>query len=173
MNKLVYSALLASSASAHAEHKINPFAVENFMTKNLLPSLIKTATMETPNDVGVVTFSQCDDDAGAFTLDTKATTEQPNPVTKGQDVKLMLRGIVSEFMEVEDLHVHVDWNGSTLYDEDIQGVHDYTTSYSFDVSWNVPSYAPSGAYHVVLTGKGKTDEVSDATVMCVDAKFNL
>ena len=173
MNKLAYAALIASGASAHAEHKINPFAVENFMNKNLLPSLIKTATMETPNDIGIVTFNQCDDDAGAFTLDTKATTEQPNPVTKGQDVKLMLRGIVSEFMEVEDLHVHVNWNGSTLYDEDITGVHDYTTSYSFDVSWNVPSYAPSGNYDVTLTGKGKTDDLPDGTVLCVHATFSL
>ena len=173
MNKFVYSALVASAASTHTEHKINPFAVENFMNRNLLPSLIKTATMETPDDIGKVTFSQCDDDAGAFTLDTKSTTEQPDPITKGQAVKLMLRGIVSEFMETNDIHVHVDWNGSTLYDQDIEGVHDYTTSYSMDVSWDVPSYAPSGAYNVVLTGKGKTDELPDGVVLCVNAKFNL
>ena len=172
MNKLAYSALIASVA-AHSEHRINPFAVENFMNRNLLSSLIKTATMDTPNDIGVAHFTQCDDDAGAFTLDTKSTTEQPNPITKGQDVKLMLRGIVSEFMEVEDIHVHVNWNGATLYDEDIQGVHDYTTSYSMDVAWNVPSYAPSGAYDVTLTGTGKTDDLPSGKVLCVNAKFNL
>ena len=174
MNKLTYTALLASSAMAtHSEIRINAMAPENYLNKNLMSSLLKTPFLTQKNDVGVVTFTQCDDDAGAFTLDTKATTEQPNPVTKGQDVKLMLRGAVSENMEVNDLHVHVDWNGSTLYDEDITGVHDYTSSYSFDVSWNVPSYAPSGDYFVTLTGTGKTDELPDGKVLCVNAKFSL
>ena len=174
MNKLAYAALIASGASAnHAEIRINAFAPENYLNKNLVPNLLKSAFVGQQNDIGVATFSQCDDDAGAFTLDTKATTEQPNPMQKGQDVKLLLRGAVSENMEVSDLHVHVDWNGSTLYDEDITGVHDYTSSYSFDVSWNVPSYAPAGDYSVTLTGTGKTDELPDGKVLCVNAKFSL
>ena len=27
-------------------------------------------------------------------------------------------GIVTDIIEVKNFHVHVDWNGSTLYDED-------------------------------------------------------
>ena len=170
MNKLVYAALIASSASA--EHRLNVFAAENFLSKNLVQSLIKTAMMDTPNDVGKVVYNQCDDDAGAFTLDTKQTSNSPDPVTKGQDVSLKLRGIVDENVEVDNLHVHVDWNGSTLYDEDIKGVNTYTSTYQYDVSWNVPSYAPSGAYAVTITGTGKTDDTS-GKVICVGANFSL
>ena len=52
MNKLVYTALIASGASAHAEHRINVFAVENFMNRNTVPSLIKTAMRDTPDALG-------------------------------------------------------------------------------------------------------------------------
>ena len=129
--------------------------------------------METPNDLGAVTYLQCDDDAGAFTLDTKQTTNSPNPVVKGSKVSLMLRGIVSEGVDIDNIHVHVDWNGSTLYDEDIAMTNHYDSTFQYDVSWDVPSYAPSGAYAVTMKGHGKTDEVSDVTVMCVGANFSL
>ena len=42
MNKLTYAALIASGVSASDAH-INVFAPQNFLTKNLVQSLIKSA----------------------------------------------------------------------------------------------------------------------------------
>ena len=62
-------ALLASGVAANLN--IDVFAPSNFMQKNLVQSLIKTATEERPALTGSVAYSQCDDDAGVFSLDTK------------------------------------------------------------------------------------------------------
>lgn len=67
-------------------------------------------------ETGKTTFSQCDDDAQIFTLDTSATKNSPDPITKGGHVKFKIAGIVDDEMEVHNIHVHCDWNKSTLYD---------------------------------------------------------
>ena len=165
--------LSAIALATVAAHEINVFAPQNFLQKNLIQSLLRTVTMDAPLTLGEVTYGQCDDDAGAFTLDMKQTTNSPNPIVKGQKVSLMLRGIVSEGVDVDNVHVHVDWNGSTLYDQDIAMTEHYDSTYQYDVSWDVPSYAPSGSYAVTMKGHGKTDEVSDGIVMCTTANFDL
>ena len=173
MNKLSAIALLASGAAANLKIDLyNPMNLLKYNNGpvNTIQSLIKAA--QTPSVGGSVTYAQCDDDAGSFTLDKKSTTNKPDPLVKGQDVTLMLRGLVDEGIDFNNVHVHVDWNGSTLYDEDHPMTNHYDTTYSYDVSWSVPSYAPSGHYAVTITGQGKTDEVS-GKVMCVSANFDL
>ena len=170
MQKLSAIALVASVAA----EKIDVFAPQNFLQKNLIQSMLKTVSQERPLTLGEVTFDQCDDDAGVFTLDTKSTTSTPNPIVKGTSVALGLKGILSSGgFDLDNVHVHVDWNGSTLYDEDHKLSKHWDSSFQYDVSWDVPSYAPGGDYSVTLTGHGKTSLVSDATVMCTHASFSL
>merc|ERR1711998_481868 len=121
-----------------------------------------------PNGLGDVTYSQCPDDLNEFTLDTDNTTNVPAPAVKGSNVALKLAGIVSAQMEVTNVHVHVDWNGATLYDEDHAQDNMYTSSYNYSLSWAIPSYAPSGAYDIHLTGTGPQGKE-----LCIEAKMNL
>ena len=38
---------------------------------------------------------------------------------KGTSIKLNFDGIVSQEIEITNMHIHVDWNGSSLYDQDM------------------------------------------------------
>ena len=61
---------------------------------------------------------------------------------------------------------------TTLYDEDHAQHNIYDSSYNYSLSWAVPSYAPSGAYHVILTGTGNSSTTA-GKVLCVNADFTL
>lgn len=128
-----------------------------------------------PNGPGDVTYTQCDDDAGVFTFDSSATKNDPAPVVKGVTVKFHLAGIVSDEIEVHNLHVHVLWNGSPLYDEDNKQDNKYDSQYAYDLKWDVPKFAPDGNFDITLTGTGKSADCptpsADCKVLCVGAKF--
>ena len=93
------------------------FNPDNFAKNGLVGKLMQSPSSNL-TATGDVTYGQCDDDAGVFTFDGDNTSNSPAPVVKGSDVTLSLAGVVSDTMEVTNVHIHVDWNGSTLYDED-------------------------------------------------------
>ena len=109
---------------------------------------------------------------GVFAFDESSTTYNPNPIVKSSTLKLNLAGNVSDEIEVTNVHVHVDWNGSTLYDEDHKQDNKYDSSYAYTISWDVPAYAPSGHYDITITGTGNS-EGSSGKVMCVNAQMDL
>ena len=147
------------------------FNPDNFAKSNLIKELMMS---KVANFVGSdVTYGQCDDVAGAFTFDSDNTSNSPAPPVKGSDVTLNLAGIVSETIEVSNVHIHVDWNGSTLYDEDHAQDNTYDSAYNYSLKWAIPSYAPSGAYAVTITGTGNTSSVSSDVVLCISANFTL
>ena len=120
MNKLSVLAAIGCT-SAHKIDLFNPANLANLGQHQLVKQMLDSTSLIAVTDVadtGKVTFSQCDDDMGVFTIDTDATKATPDPVTKGASVTLDLEGIVSDSIEVKNVHIHVDWNGSTLYDED-------------------------------------------------------
>ena len=123
------------------------FNPDNFAKSNLVKELMmsKVANFKGTGDV---VYGQCDDDFQAFTFDADNTGNVPAPAVKGSNIALNLAGIVSETIEVTNVHIHVDWNGSTLYDEDHAQDNTYDSSYNYSLSWAIPSYAPSGAYAV-------------------------
>merc|ERR1712195_20487 len=143
------------------------FAPANFAKNNLIKELMmsKVANFKGTGDV---TYSQCDDDVGSFTFDADNTNNKPAPAVKGSDVALNLAGIVSDTIEVTNVHIHVDWNGSTLYDEDHAQDNTYDSSYNYSLKWAIPSYAPSGAYAVVVKGTG-----AQGVNLCIGANFTL
>ena len=109
---------------------------------------------------------------GAFTFDEDNTNVKPYPVKKGDTINFHLAGIVSDTITVTNVHVHVDWNGSTLWDEDHKQNNKYDSDYKYDLSWAVPSFAPSGKYDIHLKGTG-TDQGVEGVVLCVEAIMNL
>jgi hypothetical protein len=174
---LIYNSLLNQTKKKHMSIletgiQIPLFNPENFAMKGLVAKLMASPSSNLTAN-GDVTYEQCDDAAGAFTFDGDNTSNLPAPVVKGSDVTLNLAGIVSETVEVTNVHIHVDWNGSTLYDEDHSQDNTYDSSYSYKLSWSVPSYAPSGSYAIKVTGTGNTASVSNDFVICINANMTL
>ena len=149
---------------------LDVFNPANFAKHGLVKQLLESKNA--PNGTGAVTYGQCGDDFGVFTLDKADTKNVPNPVTKGVHLNFNLAGIVSDEIDVTDLHVHVNWNGATLYDEDHPQNNIYDSSYSYQLAWDVPSFAPSGHYAITLTGTGK-NEGDSGTLLCVTADMDL
>ena len=147
------------------------FAPENFLRNGLVKNLMESKVQNLKAN-GDVTYGQCDDDAGVFTFDGDNTSNVPAPVTKGSNVTLNLAGIVSDSIEVTNVHIHVDWNGSTLYDEDHSQDNVYDSTYLYHLSWAVPSYAPSGAYAITIKGTGFSSS-GPGTVLCINANMTL
>lgn len=150
---------------------IDLFNPANFSNHGLVKNLLESKANQIVG-TGDVTYGQCDDDFGVFTLDTANTRNTPNPVTKGVHLNFNLAGIVSDAIEVKNLHVHVNWNGATLYDEDHAQDNKYDSAYSYLLAWDVPSFAPSGNYAITVTGTG-LNEGDSGKVLCVTANMAL
>ena len=161
-------------AASQERHMLDIFHPTNFMTvpvaKTLLSQVIDPKTEKIVGGGGSVTWSQCPDDIGAFTFDQDSTTFTPNPLTKGSHLSLDLKGIVSQSITQDNVHVHVDWNKTTLYDNDVKGTDTFDSQYEFKFGWDVPSYAPNGDYAITFKGTEPGDKKS---VMCVQAAFTF
>jgi hypothetical protein len=177
-------ALAASSVAATEVIQIDPFHPRNFLKANLAEHLLKAATAEVTKVIhqtppagnplaggSPVAWAQCADAAGSFNLDTSKTTATPDPLTKGSDVALHLAGGLSSPIDIGNVHIHVDWNGTPLYDEDHKGESKYSDSVAYDLKWSVPSYAPDGKYVATITGVDNADGTKND--FCVSASFEF
>ena len=174
MHKVTSSVLIALGAARETTNsaQIQPFGYQNL--GNLVQALMtREVSDSTLTATGIVSWKQCNDDAGVFMFDDSTTSVDPTPVHKNVDVKLNLGGIVSDPMTITNIHVHVKWAGVNLYDEDIPQNNTYDSAYKYTVGWNVPSFAPSGHYDVTMTGTGNAGSVHGGLVMCVNAQFDL
>ena len=74
----------AASAQKRNMMELPVFSGESFANHNVVQSMLdSTTTLFAADGAGVVSYSQCDDDTGSFTLDTDSTTNAPDPITKG------------------------------------------------------------------------------------------
>ena len=166
------TALLVSIVAAN-DITIGQIPLQNYLSKDLVKNMISTLRIKANglHDTGKVSYSQCDDETGSFQLDTSSTYNSPDPLTKGIDISFVLAGILSDDIHVDNVHIHVDWNGSPLYDEDHKdAVKDFSDSFNMKLGWSVPSYAPDGNYAVKLVG---TNASTSKTNLCVDAAFTF
>ena len=175
-----YATLLALTATASAsEMTLDVFNPKNFMKVEMVKGLMQSTKdyaknivsgeLEAPVTATPVQWSQCADDKGVFTMDS-STAAVPDPLVKGQDVKLNLVGALSDDITLSKMHVHVTWNGVKLDDEDKPNATTYSDTLTYTYGWNVPSFAPGGAYDVTITGVDADGSTKD---FCVEAKFNL
>lgn len=163
-----FAALLGVAA---ANHNIAIDWTHYAKMPNLVQSLIKSVTDKPLRGSGDVTFSQCDDDFGDFVFDQQHTSVNPAPpLTKGSHIDFDLEGKFGNEHKVKNLHIHVDWNGGSLYDQDVADGTSYPDYYKFDkLGWDIPGYAPDGDYKVTLAG---TDD-DDKKVICISAEFTF
>ena len=114
-----------------------------------------------------IAWSQCEDDLGIFTLDFGYTKGTPNPPTKGKDVQLDLVGVLSDPVTLDHVTIHTDWEGVPLYDDEKPLNSAFDDVLQYQMSWNVPTFAPEGDY--VTEVKGVTEDGTIA--FCVSAEF--
>ena len=174
-----FATFMALTAVAAANTvQIDPFNIKNFMKVELMPKLLEnthnTAAKLIRGEEIVkagtkVQWSQCDDDKGVFTLDDSSSAT-PDPVQKGADVALHLVGALSDDINLSKIHIHVDWNGTPLYDEDHTDNLPSSDPLDYSLKWNVPSYAPDGDYAATLTG---IDADGSSKDFCVYATFSF
>ena len=159
---------LAFAAASSAQILMKTEITDYLMAPNLMSSLVQSV-LKTPQPGQKVEWEECDTDLGVFDFDEDATTATPNPPTKGTDVHLGLAGSLSDEMDLTNLHIHVDWNSSPLYDEDHKVTEGPFTDddFNYDLVWAVPSYAFDGLYQVRITGTQDDGQ----SVLCVNAAF--
>ena len=169
------AAIAIASAYTVKEHVIKTDLSNWANSPKLMDNLIKSAgrffdrKANKLTDSGAITWGNCDSETPAFHFDKDSTTVTPNPLTKGSTIQFDLVGTMDSTTEVDNIHVHVDWNGSSLYDEDDKDGQSYDSDYEFKLSWAVPSYAPDGTYAVKLTGTN----ASNSEVVCAMASFTF
>ena len=150
------------------------FNQASFAKHNILKSMLSNSLLNVKDDAGMVSYSQCDDKAGIFTLDDQSTSNTPQPLTKGVNLQFNLAGILADHMTISNVHVHVDWNGTPLYDEDHTQTNEYDDTYNYQLGWDVPAFAPDGEYIVRITGIGSTSSAAEgSTVYCMLANFTF
>ena len=172
------TAALAALGSASALN-IELFTAKNYAkmdTQDLVKSLLLSGNQmlfSASNDIGDVTYEQCDDDVGQFTFDGDNTYNDPSPVVKGSDLNLNLAGVFGDQGTLSNIHIHVDWNGTPLYDEDHKQSTAIGDDFKTTLGWNVPSFAPSGDYAINLIGYGDLSGQTNAKILCINAKMTL
>ena len=140
----------------------------NFLNAGIAQNMMNM--VQTSDDIGVATLKQCADKEGKFTFDAASSVQDPSPIVKGKDVTFDMEGIVASPMDVSKIHLHVNWNGTPLYDQDYKVGQHFDASFDYKMKWFVPSYAPAGKYAITLTGYDQDGSTSD---MCVGATFQL
>ena len=114
--KSIYSLLFAAGAVSSHTVELNIF--DFIKSENAVQSLIQSVQQpELGEFSGVLTFSQCADDTGVFTLSSTSSVT-PNPVVKSSTEKIVITGSVSSPVSLKNVHLHVVWNSSPVSDKD-------------------------------------------------------
>ena len=161
---------LATVASAADQIEITPM---HFIKAGALSSplsMVKSLTRPALKDN--VVWGACPDDK-SFKDDKTKTYNLPQPPVKGTNVQLFLAGTFMNDVDLAGLKVFVTWNDNPLYVNDFprSAHYDEGTPYKDNITWLIPSFAPSGHYHVELTlhDNAKKPEIYG----CLTADFNL
>lgn len=103
-----------------------------------------------------ISYEQCKDDLGIFTLNAEKTVMTPSPPVKGAILEFKIVGAISEDIQIEKVITHVDWEDKPLYDEETTGDDSFSDNVEVTSRFKVPVHAPDGNY--VNTFKGYTDD---------------
>jgi hypothetical protein len=155
-----------AAVQAAAEIKITPKHYLKASPTNLVKSLLK------PKLQGAVTWGECAGGDGDFAVDLSSTYSVPTVPVKGINVELELHGTFTNDVDLAGLKVYVTWDNTPLYTNDFARTKHYAAgdSYKDEITWLIPSFAPSGHYSVQITLHDKDNK----TIFdCISADFDL
>ena len=172
---------LVAAVSAHKHHHEEKNLSEAFHPKNwstFITDMYAHGDLKIENifkvaGSGTITWSQCADDAGVFTLNAAACTVSPSPIKKGVTETFSMHGTVSKPIVVDDVTIEVYLSGSKLSSNTAPG-GSYTSDWSLDVAQVIPIFAPAGMYTIRATANGNVaGESMNGTVGCVEGLMDL
>lgn len=169
MNKVILVAILGLVAVANAVDRIE-LKPKHYMKLSTPVSLVKNFIH--PRLKSDVVWGTCPS-AGGFKVDMSKTYNKPQPPQKGDNVELFLAGTFTDDVSLAGLKVYVTWDNNPLYVNDFPRVNDYEEGdpYKDNIEWFIPSFAPSGHYHVELTLHD--DSPTPVNFACLTADFDL
>ena len=169
-----------ASTNAHVHHEIDLFNPVNFLKASTPMNLIKNAISAAQGRLtdGTPVWTNCKTPPAVadFIDDPSSTYSQPATATKGINIALNLGGIMTESTDVTNVEINVLWNGTPLHKEEhpMDQKVDANGPFTYTLSWAIPSFAPSGHYHVDISLAGKAgNSVTDQSIGCVSADFDL
>jgi hypothetical protein len=73
-----------------------------------------------------------------------------------------LGGLVTKPTTITNVDINVLWAGTPLHKEDhaISEKHNAGDTFTYSLGWAIPSFAPSGKYHVTITVDAEVDGVA-------------
>ncbi|CDW88973.1 UNKNOWN [Stylonychia lemnae] len=173
MNKVILL-LIGLVASVSAAHKLEISAAHFLKAARNNPfSFVKGyLSASHPNLQGPVTWGTCASDGG-FKVDLTQTHSDPTLPIKGKDVTLDLDGTFTDDAEVDGVNVFVTWNKTPLYTNDFPRKNPESAGdpYEDKITWNIPSFAPSGHYSVQV--RVHDGETKPKNYGCITADFDL
>lgn len=179
MFKAFFALVLLGIATSVTAHEIDIFNAKNFLKAstpaNLMKSLIDQASGKIVKD-GTVKFSKCQCDVADFNYNGQATFATPASVTKGINVGFNLGGLILQQTDVTNVDINVLWNNTPLHKEDHPMDNKIAANgpFRYNLSWAIPSFAPSGHYQVSILLSGKVGTSGNTqSVGCVQADFDL
>ena len=146
MNKVILSLFgLVAVAQAASEIIIRP---KDFLKLSTPKSVIQSFLH--PRLQGDVTWGECAGGSGDFAVDLSDTYSNPKIPVKGSNVNLELHGTFTNDVNLDGLKVYVEWNKTPLYVNDFPRKKAYSAGddYKDEITWLIPSFAPSGHYAV-------------------------
>jgi hypothetical protein len=87
-----------------------------------------------------------------------------------------LGGLVTKPTTITNVGIDVLWAGTPLHKEAhaISEKHAAGETFKYTLGWAIPSFAPTGKYHVTITVDGELNGVAPAqSIGCVTADFVL
>jgi hypothetical protein len=152
---------------------------ENFMKVEAISPLVNNAIKDlTGGSVkgGKIAWSSCPGVAeDGFTFDSAQTYATPDPPVKGKDIGFHLGGFATRDLDLTSLTITAVWEGVQLYTNDFEkAVHvDEQDSYTTEMSWPIPSFAPSGKFTAKVQLNGIQADGQKGPVACQVAEFIL
>merc|ERR1712238_568241 len=69
-------------------------------------------------DLGKITYYQCEDDLGIFSFNPEKSNTTPDIVKKGEHINIHIVGDHSEDMRIRNLKLEAKWSGKSMYKDD-------------------------------------------------------
>ena len=143
---------------------------------NLFNTLVSDIQGKLVKD-GHIQWGACDAQVpDVYISDSTATFCDPDPVAKGDTITFHLGGILTQDVKMTNTNVAVIWNGTPLYKSDfpLSAVIHANENFNTQLSWWIPSFAPSGHYTAKVTLAGKAVKGGqDQSFNCLTADFDL
>ena len=175
-------ALVAATAAASTQHQkfeLDVFNAQNFISGGAVMNLLQGAVQDLAGQRlkdGHVKWSACPTiKEDGFTIDGRDTYAKPDPVKKGIEVTLHLGGFATRDLDITSTTITAIWDGVQLYSQEFPNVAhvDEQDDFHTELSWPVPSFAPSGHFKCQVVINGMKSNGKTGPVACQYADFDL